>query len=218
MARAGAHNEVRVGQLTLQPFGHRQRCSGVVVTPDELDGTLHSSERRGVILGERAHENVPHDTGGRTVVIGPVALSQHFNPVLADHPVRRESARHSETQPRLGAGTSRSMKRCSAQHKPSNPIWTTRGEMHRDATSEGMPEHDDACLHLLEHGGDCSRIVRSPPDGVGRRGTSEAGQVERDRIHARGRENSVEVPVVSPPSVQSQGPRRARAIRLPEQV
>ena len=90
--------------------------------------------------------------------------------------------------------------------------------MHRDATSEGMPEHDNACLHLFEHGGDCSGIVRSSPDGVGRRGTSEAGQVQRDRIHARGRENRVEVPVVSPPSVQSQDPRRARAIRLPEQV
>ncbi len=110
------------------------------------------------------------------------------------------------------------MKRCSAQHKPSNPIWTARGKMHRDATSEGMPEHDNACLHLFEHGGDCSGIVRSSPDGVGRRGTSEAGQVQRDRIHARGRENRVEVPVVSPPSVQSQDPRRARAIRLPEQV
>ncbi len=97
MARAGAHNEMRVGKLALHLFGHRQRSSGVVVTPHELDRTSHSGERRSVILGEGADENVPHDTGGRTVVIGPVALSQRFNPVLADHPARREPARHPET-------------------------------------------------------------------------------------------------------------------------
>ena len=97
MARARTNDEMRIAQLMLQLLGHRQRSGRVVVAPDQLDGTPQRSQRRGVILGKSAHENAPHDTRGRAVVIGPVALSQRFNPVLADHPARREPARHPET-------------------------------------------------------------------------------------------------------------------------
>ena len=67
------NNEMRIGQLMSQLLGHLQGSGHVVVAPDQLDGTPHCSQRRGVILGKSAHENVPHDARGRAVVIGPVA-------------------------------------------------------------------------------------------------------------------------------------------------
>jgi hypothetical protein len=75
MAGTRANNEMSVWQLTLQLLGRRQGSSRVVVTPHQLDRTPHRSDRRSVILCKRTHENVPHDAGGGTVVIGPVALS-----------------------------------------------------------------------------------------------------------------------------------------------
>ena len=90
--------------------------------------------------------------------------------------------------------------------------------MHRDAAAERMPEHHYPRRHLVEHGADCFGVVGSSPYFLGCGGASEPGQVECDRVDSRGRENGLEVPVVAAPPVQSQDPRRASAVRLPEQA
>jgi hypothetical protein len=81
-----------------------------------------------------------------------------------------------------------------------------------------MTEHHYPWRHLVQHGGDCFGVFRTSPHCLGRGGTSEPGQVKRDRVDSRRRENGFEVPVVPPPSVQSENPWRARAVRLPEQA
>ncbi len=84
MTRPGANHEMRPRQLSLQSLGHRQGNLRVVVTPHQLDGALHARERLVIVFGERAHENVPHDTRGRTVVVGPVTLPQSFHPLVTN--------------------------------------------------------------------------------------------------------------------------------------
>jgi hypothetical protein len=88
--------------------------------------------------------------------------------------------------------------------------------MHRDTTPEGVPDHDDARLHLNEHCGDCIGILGRAPNGLGSRSTPEARQVEGDRVDAR-RKDPVEVAMVPSPSVQGEDRWRARAIPLTEQ-
>ncbi len=101
MTSPTANDEMGVWQLPLQLLGRRQGRCHVVITPHEFDRAPHLSDRRTVILGKRTHENVPHDTGGRTVVIGPVALSQRLDPVLTDQSAGRQPTSHPEPQQRL---------------------------------------------------------------------------------------------------------------------
>ncbi len=110
------------------------------------------------------------------------------------------------------------MKWDSAQDQARDPVRTARREPHRDTTAEGMPEHDYPRRHLVEHRGNRSGVVGGSPHRIGRGGAPETGQVEGDGVDARGPKDGIEVPVVPPPPVQSQDPRRARAVRLAEQA
>jgi hypothetical protein len=150
--------------------------------------------------------------------MGPVTLPQPFHPLLANQSARRQATRHPETQPRPGRGSRGSIKGCATQDQAGNPVRMARSQVHSNTTTEGVPDHDHSWRHLAQNCGNRLCVVGTPPSRVRRGSAPESRQIECDRLDSRSCKNGTEIPVVPAPTVQSQNPRRPRAVRLPEQA